>query len=746
MKSLREWVRRQPMRFIVGGVVVLLALGLGQWWINRSSDAERVAVDARLETAEASMRSLLEARRQEKNYLLRVGDEVKAAEALAKWSSALDALEKDLAGLGLKVEAEGAYRETFRALSGRRASFNEYEEKLVPPARAAQAAIEDFKRAETAARDAATARATSILNGFAALQVVVGVLVVALIALAGSLLLENKLAAEAAAEQSRHLMDSANEKAMEMAITLSMYFEVLNKVAAGDLEVRAVADSQDELMAQMAVVINSMIDNLKQNKRQVESFTAELKEESERLKTRVDDVLGVLDAVAQGQYDVAAKKTGTGDELDRLAEGTNHCVEKIRETAAAVARAREESDNLSMDMAINLSLCFEALSKLAAGDLASRANVESSNELIVQLAEVINSTAAKLRQSQDELTTKNAQIEEEARNLVTRVAEMREVMQALAAGDFTRKAAVAGRDELTELARSFNESIARLNSLISQVVNSTVSIASAAQEVLAASAQFDKNLKEEANQLNETSAAMTELSASVKEMEKNANQVATQSHKSLTAAEEGGQTVEAVIQRFGGIRSGIENSSRQVLELGKKGKDIGKIVEVITQIAEQTSLLALNAAIEAARAGEQGKGFAVVADEVSKLADRVARSAKEIEELIDTMQSVTDAAVEGIQKGVEDMRQGTAMLDETGGALQTIIKATGETDQLIAEIVTAVHQMASVSNNIATAIASIFNISKEGVQASNELLQEGNSLMTVATGLQKMVSEFKIQS
>jgi methyl-accepting chemotaxis protein len=245
--------------------------------------------------------------------------------------------------------------------------------------------------------------------------------------------------------------------------------------------------------------------------------------------------------------------------------------------------------------------------------------------------------------------------------------------------------------------------------------------------------------------LSEINAASTEMSASIREIDSNTAQVAEQSRQSLLAAEAGGKTVSSVLAKFTGIRASVETSSKQITELGKTGKEIGKIVDVITQISEQTSLLALNAAIEAARAGEQGRGFAVVADEVSKLAERAAKSAKEIAELIETIQEMTDNAVSGIHSSVVEIQEGTGILNETDTALRGIASATRDTDRLIEEIAAAVHQQAKVSANVAATVDTISRISLEGASASAQLIKEGNNMQGMVNDMQSTIGLLKTE-
>ncbi len=296
--------------------------------------------------------------------------------------------------------------------------------------------------------------------------------------------------------------------------------------------------------------------------------------------------------------------------------------------------------------------------------------------------------------------------------------------------DLRVRVPVRGKDEVAQVARAFNQMMDRIADLVLRLQEASLQVGSSSGELLTTSEEMSRGAQNQAKHIEDATAAVTELHTSIQ-------QVAGNARTAATTARKGGESVNRVVENMGRIRQTVEESAEKIKELGESSKEIGKIVGVITQISDQTSLLALNAAIEAARAGEHGKGFAVVADEVSKLADRVSRSAKEIEELITRIRERTVESVNSMKGGTREVESGAQLVNETGRNFLEIV-------DLVQETAHAVEEQTKVSDEMSSIMGEILTIAKETVKATDEAVRQGNNLRDLAVGLESRAKQFKV--
>jgi len=289
---------------------------------------------------------------------------------------------------------------------------------------------------------------------------------------------------------------------------------------------------------------------------------------------------------------------------------------------------------------------------------------------------------------------------------------------------------IGSRDEVQDLAENINRVFQRLYALAGDVQHASFQVGASSAEISAASKQMLGGLKDQTFKIESSTAAVTELSASIQ-------QVAANAVEATQAAQKSNVAVTSAVERMQEIRASVEDAGAKIHELGESGKRIGNIVEVIRQISEQTSLLALNASIEAAHAGEQGRGFAVVADEVSSLARRVGQSAKDIEDLIQTIKEQTSEAVQSMQIGTKEVESGTRLVTETLQDLKQLIGVVSDT-------AAAVQEQALVSDEIARNMDAVQKIANEMLAGSEEAVVQGEQLHELAFGLEQSVGGFNI--
>lgn len=319
--------------------------------------------------------------------------------------------------------------------------------------------------------------------------------------------------------------------------------------------------------------------------------------------------------------------------------------------------------------------------------------------------------------------------------------------EAIAAGDMTHKvdaSALQREDEIGQLMKSLDKMTGNLTLVINNITQASNQIASAAEELSSTSEQMSRGMQQQTTQSSQIASAMEEMSATVLEVAKNSQSAASSANEASTTAQKGGEVVSKTVEGMQKIAATVRESARTIGELGKSSDQIGEIVAVIDDIADQTNLLALNAAIEAARAGEQGRGFAVVADEVRKLAERTTKATKEIAQMIKSIQKETVGAVAAMEAGTKEVSEGVNLASQAGESLTLIVDAVHKVNDMIRQIATASEQQSTAAEQISKGIEEIASVTKETAAGSNQTAAASHELSRQATELQGMVGQFKI--
>jgi methyl-accepting chemotaxis protein len=320
-----------------------------------------------------------------------------------------------------------------------------------------------------------------------------------------------------------------------------------------------------------------------------------------------------------------------------------------------------------------------------------------------------------------------------------------ELIQQMAANNLA--VADLGMTDKSEIARAglaLDQMKNSLADMIRSISATAEHLASASEEISTSASQQSSTAGSQKDQTAQVATALQEMSATVQQVSENSERAAQASRKAADTARQGGTVVEQTLIKMQVIADSVRSSAEKVEELGKRSDQIGRIVGVINDIADQTNLLALNAAIEAARAGEQGRGFAVVADEVRKLAERTTTSTKEIATVIEAVQSETRLAVQAMEEGTRQVAEGVATTQKAGEALKQIIHVSQEVGDMVTHIATAATQQSSATddiNNSMNQIARLLIESAEGAQQSEKACQE---LSGLALDLRKLVGNFRL--
>jgi len=330
------------------------------------------------------------------------------------------------------------------------------------------------------------------------------------------------------------------------------------------------------------------------------------------------------------------------------------------------------------------------------------------------------------------------------RSITATIRKVLTVLQAVAGGDLTNEPLnITSTDELGALARATDQMSLALTNLITEVAGSAREVAAAATEIAASSEEMSQGMNDQNQQMFQISSAIEEMSASVVEVARKSGEAANNASESGRVAQTGGEVVEQTIEGMRAISDAVSAGAASVAELGKRGEQIGKIIDVINDIADQTNLLALNAAIEAARAGEHGRGFAVVADEVRKLADRTTKATQEIAESIKAIQTETGEAVQRMNTGTDQVAAGVESATEAGESLKTIVTSAQEVAGMIQSIAAAAEQQSAASEEVSRNVESVSAVSRQANEGANQAASAALQLSTKAEQLQRLVDTFK---
>ncbi len=331
------------------------------------------------------------------------------------------------------------------------------------------------------------------------------------------------------------------------------------------------------------------------------------------------------------------------------------------------------------------------------------------------------------------------------RSITSAVNKVLSVLRAVAAGDLTQEPLnMTSTDEMGSLARTADLMSESLKNLILEVSGSSRQVASAATQIAASSQEVANGMNEQGRQVMQVSSAVEQMSASIVEVARKSSDAAGNATEAGQIAGEGGVVVEETIEGMNAISQAVTAGAVSVGELGKRSQQIGQIIEVINDIADQTNLLALNAAIEAARAGEHGRGFAVVADEVRKLADRTTKATDEIAESIRAIQIETTQAVERMNVGTQQVDTGVQKASTAGDNLRRIVTSARDVAGMIQSIAAAAEQQSAASEQIAANISSINTVTRQSNEAATQSSQAASQLSVKAEELQALVNKFTV--
>jgi len=330
------------------------------------------------------------------------------------------------------------------------------------------------------------------------------------------------------------------------------------------------------------------------------------------------------------------------------------------------------------------------------------------------------------------------------RSITQPIAAALEAAETIAEGNLTRPIKVDGTDEAGRLLLAMQKMQEKLRDTLMRISGSATQLASAAEELNAVTDESARGLSQQNNEIEQAATAVNEMTSAVEEVARNAVSTSEASKNATASAGDGRDLVQETVNAIERMSGDVQSTADLIGNLAEESRDIGKVLDVIRGLADQTNLLALNAAIEAARAGEAGRGFAVVADEVRALAHRTQQSTSEIERMIGSIQGGTEQAVCSMRNSTERAESTLNIAKGAGLALDTINSAVVEINERNLVIAAAAEEQAAVAREVDRNLVNIRDLSAQSSNGASQTSAASGELTRLAVDLNSMVSRFSL--
>ena len=444
---------------------------------------------------------------------------------------------------------------------------------------------------------------------------------------------------------------------------------------------------------------------------------------------------------AQSRYQtfiVAAEEQAAFDQYGQLLTQYRQLETRMRNLSQA-NRIEELADLLNRDLLTNSEQINKVMNTLLEmnTEQARNANATAANQYSTAFTLVIGLLIAATV-----LTLICALLL--TRSIVKPIEEALQAAEQVADGDLTHTIRAEGSDEAARLQRAMARMQEKLRDTLHLIAGSSTQLASAAEELNSVTDESARGLQQQNAEIEQAATAVTEMTSAVEEVARNAVSTSEASAEASRSTSDGRDLVLETVSAIERMSGDVQGTAKLITHLAEQSRDIGKVLDVIRGLADQTNLLALNAAIEAARAGEAGRGFAVVADEVRALAHRTQQSTSEIERMIGSIQGGTGQAVESMRTSTERAESTLNIARGAGLALDTIATAVAHINERNLVIASAAEEQAQVAREVDRNLVNINDLSVQSATGAHQTSAASAELSRLAVDLSSLVARFRV--